>query len=112
MTIGGILFFLAIPIAFLITLFQLIKIYKNRLKENVQNSVSHSFAIFCIFVVCLACALTIILAISAMPIFCQGTGCQAAGYIYMFATPFIILGSIVAEIIYSITAPELDNSET
>ena len=111
MNIGGILFFLAIPMVFLVTLIQLIYIYKNRLKVKGKYNVINYFGIFCIFIIFVASGAAILFAISGMPPFCKGTGCQAVGYLYMFATPFMIVGLLVTEIIYSLCSPIIDGIE-
>ena len=111
MSMGAILYFLAIPVVFLVTLIQLIYIYKSRFKVKVTYTVINYLGVGCIFIIFVASGAGITIVVSGMPLFCKGTDCQAVGYLYMIASPLIIAGLIVAEIIYSFCAPIVEETE-
>ncbi len=98
-------FLLMIPIIFIIALIQtfyLFRGYRSYIKRNTWQIITHSLGVLGLISSLLITGYIIFLAISSSSYFCHGTGCQAAGYIYIFATPIAIGLLVISEILLAI----------
>lgn len=98
----GELFFLILPIVVLLIAIELsITIWKNRVggREPVKHSLLRTVGLLGLSITFFIGVYGLYIALMALPYFCNHTGCQAGGYVYMAVTMVVLVSYPVSFIV-------------
>ena len=107
----ALILFLVIPIVFLIVLVQLVLYVKNGPTNEASYGTIHSFGLLGLFITLVISGFVSFYIIGSLPPFCKHTGCQAAGYLYIFAMPFIVIIFLISELLFLLAYPKDEEDE-
>ena len=111
MIVEAVIFFLVIPIIFLIVVVQIVLYVKNGPTNEASYGTIHCFGLLGLVITLVISGFLIFYIIGSMPPFCTHTDCQAVGYLYMFATPFVIVIFLISELLFFLGYPRNEENE-
>lgn len=94
-------FLFVVPIIFIIVLVQFFHIFKGNksyVERGVFQGVFYIFGLLGLISTLFITSYVLFIVISSSSYFCHHTGCQAAGYVYLFATPITVCMFVISEI--------------